>query len=209
MELTFSEEEYDEKGKLVKCVDLIPNGSKKPVTAKNKEKYLNALAQYRLGTKFDKEIEAFKRGLHEIVPEELLTSFDESELEILMCGKSEFDVEDLKRNCILLAGTKDKNGSHIIPLLLFDWFCISVSNMSDEERARLLQFTTGSSLLPHEGFKGLNPKFKISISNLSNRLPTAHTCFNEIVLYDHDKFESFERALRTAVCEGAEGFAFI
>jgi hypothetical protein len=203
MELTFSEEEYDEKGKLVKCVDLIPNGSKKPVTAENKKQYLNALAQYRLGTKFDKEIEAFKRGLHEIVPEELLTSFDENEFEIVACGKSEFDVEDLKQNCI--QGTWTWNGSY---LKLFNWFCISVSNMSDEERARLLQFTTGSSLLPHEGFKALNPKFKISIANEREKLPTAHTCFNEIVLSDHDKFESFERALRTAVCEGAEGFAF-
>jgi len=203
MELTFTEEEYDLNGKLIKCVDLIPGGSKKPVTADNKEQYLNALAQYRLGTKCEKEIAAFKKGLHEIVPEELLTSFDENELELVMCGKSEFDIDDLKHNCIQATWTWNGNYHKI-----FNWFCIAVSNMSDEERARLLQFTTGSSLLPHEGFRALNPKFKISISNERGKLPLAHTCFNEIVLSDNDSFEGFERALRTAICEGAEGFAF-
>lgn len=202
MELTFSEEEYDSNGKLVKTVELIAGGSKKKVTGENKEQYLNALAHYRLASKVTKEIDAFKRGLNEIVPEELFTSFEENELELLICGRSEFDVEDLKENSI-----RDWSWG-ITPNKLFSWFCTAVSNMNDDERARLLQFTTGSSLLPHGGFKALNPKFKISISNEYGKLPKAHTCFNTIVLADNSSYEDFERALRTGITEGAEGFSF-
>jgi hypothetical protein len=60
----------------------VPNGSTKLVTNENKEEYLNALANYRLGTKVKKEIEAFCKGLHYIVPDELLSQFDENELEV-------------------------------------------------------------------------------------------------------------------------------
>jgi len=80
--------------------------------------------------------------------------------------------------------------------------------MSDDERARLLQFTTGTSILPLGGFKSLSPKFKISISSEYGKLPKAHTCFNTICLSDHNNYESFEKALRTAITEGSEGFGF-
>ena len=58
------------------------DGSKIEVTNENKKDYLNALAQYRLTAKVKSEIEAFIKGLNEIVPDELLTIFDENELEV-------------------------------------------------------------------------------------------------------------------------------
>jgi len=70
------------KNAFSKVVDLIPNGSKLKVTEENKEDYLQELANYKLGTKVTKEMEAFLKGLHEIVPDELLANFDENELEV-------------------------------------------------------------------------------------------------------------------------------
>jgi len=215
-------------------VDLIPGGSKTVVTNENKEQYLNALANYRLGVKVTKEIEAFLRGLHEIVPDELLTNFDENELEVsvyfystsvevcclyccrilinrsespisqlLWCGRSEFKLEDLQKNF-----TKGSWDWDPIYARVLQWFFSAVSALSDDEKARLLQFTTGSSLLPHGGFKKLNPQFKIGLSSEFGKLPTAHTCFNEIILSDNVSYESFEKCLKIAVNEGSEGFAF-
>jgi len=66
----------------LQTVDLIPDGSKTVVTNENKKEYLNALAQYRLSTKVKAEVEAFLKGLNEIVPDELLSIFDENELEV-------------------------------------------------------------------------------------------------------------------------------
>lgn len=94
--------------------------------------------------------------------------------------------------------------------------------------ARLLQFATGCSQLPSGGFsvsfslvkcvrilikfhfffsQELNPKFQITAApTMANRLPTAHTCFNQLCLPDYESYEQFERALIIAISEGSEGF---
>lgn len=60
----------------------MPDGSKIIVTNENKREYLNALAQYRLATKAKPQVDAFLKGLNEVVPDELLSIFDENELEV-------------------------------------------------------------------------------------------------------------------------------
>lgn len=53
----------------------------------------------------------------------------------------------------------------------------------------------------------LNPKFQITAApTFANRLPTAHTCFNQLCLPDYESYEQFERALIIAISEGNEGF---
>ena len=63
-------------------VDLIPNGSVTTVTNDNKEEYLNMVANYRLAIKVKDEVEAFLKGVHSIIPQDLLSNFDENELEV-------------------------------------------------------------------------------------------------------------------------------
>jgi E3 ubiquitin-protein ligase HUWE1 len=122
-----------------------------------------------------------------------------------MCGKSTFDVEDLKRHHVV----SDSGAGDAALIKILPWFFNSVQSMSDEERGRLLQFTTGSSLLPHGGFKELQPAFRITLTNTTGKLPLAHTCFSEICLSTHNSFEEFNRALRTAINECTEGFALM
>lgn len=50
-----------------------------------------------------------------------------------------------------------------------------VSSFTQEELARLLQFTTGSSQLPPGGFAALCPSFQIIAAPTHSTLPTAHT----------------------------------
>jgi hypothetical protein len=68
------------------------------VTNENKREYLNALAQYRLAAKVKIQVDAFLKGLNEVVPDELLSIFDENELELLMCGTSEYSVTELREH---------------------------------------------------------------------------------------------------------------
>ncbi|XP_021965341.1 apoptosis-resistant E3 ubiquitin protein ligase 1 [Folsomia candida] len=203
MELTFTEDEYSQSnGKLLKSVELISNGRNIAVINENREEYLNLLAQYRLCTKVKREIEAFVKGLSEIVPDGLLTNFDENELEILMCGRSTFSIDDLKLHHIL-------SGEGTMYDRILPWFWIALTNMTDDERGRVLQFTTGSSLLPHGGFKDLQPTFRITVYDSIGKLPLAHTCFSEICLSVHRNYEEFEKALKIAINEGSEGFAIM
>ncbi|KAG8230998.1 hypothetical protein J437_LFUL010014 [Ladona fulva] len=81
MELYFVEEEYDQYGQLLKAVELVPGGTKIRVTNQTKLQYLDALAQYRLANSVREEMEHFLKGLNELIPDNLLSIFDENELE--------------------------------------------------------------------------------------------------------------------------------
>jgi hypothetical protein len=199
-ELTFTEEVVSPStGSVTEVVSLKPGGASIEVTNENKMEYLNCLAQYRLVYRVKDEIEAFLKGLNEIIPDNLLSIFDENELELLMCGMSKIDVSDWKAHSTV-------NGHNAHFLTMVTWFWTVVTNYNQEERTRILQFVTGSSQLPSEGFSELNPKFTISHAPVPGRLPSAHTCFNEICLSDHTTYESFESSLRIAITEGSEGF---
>lgn len=63
-------------------VDLVPNGSKMEVTNENKIYYLNCLAQYKLVSCVKEEVEHFLKGLNSIISDNLLSIFDENELEV-------------------------------------------------------------------------------------------------------------------------------
>lgn len=70
---------------------------------------------------------------------------------------------------------------------------------------RLLQFITGSAILPHGGFGGFNPQLNIGNPMVAG-LPTAHTCFNNLMLPPYESMKELHRKLITAIYDGAEGF---
>lgn len=82
LEIYFVEEVYDTMGQLVKTIDLIPNGSRVRVRNSNKNQYLDALATHRLANNVKEEIDSFLKGLNFIIPDNLLSIFDENELEV-------------------------------------------------------------------------------------------------------------------------------
>lgn len=202
MELTFSEEEYSESGQLLRVIDLVPNGSKISVTNKNKLWYLDLLAEHRLSTCIKDELENFLHGLNELIPDNLLSIFDENELELLMCGTGNYSITDFKLHHSI-CGTSPAFGK------VLDWFWTIVASFTEEHMARLLQFTTGCSQLPPGGFSELNPKFQITAAPTYNTLPTAHTCFNQLCLPDYDSIEKFHKALMIAINEGSQGFGMV
>ncbi|ELV09893.1 hypothetical protein TREES_T100010342 [Tupaia chinensis] len=89
------------------------------------------------------------------------------------------------------------------------WFWTVVSSLTQEELARLLQFTTGSSQLPPGGFAALCPSFQIIAAPTHSTLPTAHTCFNQLCLPTYDSYEEVHRMLQLAISEGCEGFGML
>ena len=137
------EEQFGEE----KVVDLIPNGRNIPVTEENKREYVNAQVRYRLTTSVKDQLENFVKGFHDIIPAELVAIFDEQELELLISGLPEIDVDDWRGH------TDYHNYNANSPQVT--WFWRIVRGMSNEERAKLLQFVTGTSKVPLNGFKDL------------------------------------------------------
>uniref|UniRef100_A0A2A4K2U1 HECT-type E3 ubiquitin transferase n=1 Tax=Heliothis virescens TaxID=7102 RepID=A0A2A4K2U1_HELVI len=201
-ELYFADDVYDSSGRLLETHDLVPNGSTIRVRNSSKISYLDALAQWRLAARVRAETDAFLRGLTLLVPDNLLAIFDENELELLVCGTGEVSVADWRAHALVSGSGRDWER-------VLGWLWAALANFSTEERARLLQFTTGCSQLPPGGFQELNPRFQITAAPNFGALPTAHTCFNQLCLPDYDSYEQLVHALLWAINEGGEGFGMI
>ncbi|KAG8562140.1 hypothetical protein GDO81_015601 [Engystomops pustulosus] len=202
-DLVFAEEKYGRGGQLEKMVELIPGGAHIPVSNDNKIYYLNLLAQHRLCNQVREEVEHFLKGLNELVPDNLLGIFDENELELLMCGTGHIAVQDFQAHAVVIGGSwhfREK---------VMNWFWAVVYSLTQEELARLLQFTTGSSQLPPGGFASLCPSFQIIGAPSHGTLPTAHTCFNQLCLPTYDSYDEMHRMLKLAISEGCEGFGMV
>lgn len=66
------------------------------------------------------------------------------------------------------------------------WFWKVVHGLQPEQQKQLLFFVTGSDRVPIKGLASLTPPFTISRAGPhSDRLPTAHTCFNHLLLPDY------------------------
>ena len=198
--------EEEEFGKL-QVKELTPEGKNKRVTEENKIDYIKLLCHMKMTKNIQSQIDAFKAGFQELVPAELICMFDSKELELLISGLPTVDLEDLQANTDYHNYTKDS------PVIL--WFWEVLSEFSREERAEFLQFVTGSSKVPLEGFKALPgmggfQKFQIHKSFAStDRLPTTHTCMNQLDLPEYPNKEKLKNRLKFAVSEGKEGFGFV
>uniref|UniRef100_A0A8C8A809 HECT-type E3 ubiquitin transferase n=1 Tax=Otus sunia TaxID=257818 RepID=A0A8C8A809_9STRI len=128
--------------------ELKSGGSEIVVTNKNKRDYIHLVIQWRFVSRVQKQMAAFKEGFFELIPQDLIKIFDENELELLMCGLGDVDVADWKLH------TKYKNGYNINHQVI-QWFWKAVLMMDSEKRIRLLQFVTGTSRVPMNGFAEL------------------------------------------------------
>lgn len=70
------------------------------MTEENKEEYLTLMTNWRMTRGIEQQTQAFLDGFNEVVPIEWLKYFDERELELLLCGMQEIDVEDWQRHTI-------------------------------------------------------------------------------------------------------------
>lgn len=91
---TFSQTE-ERFGELI-TIDLKPGGEHIEVTEENKKEYVDLVVQYRIARRIKEQFGAFMEGLLELIPKDLITVFDERELELLIGGMSEIDMYVLK-----------------------------------------------------------------------------------------------------------------
>ncbi|KAM9313153.1 E3 ubiquitin-protein ligase NEDD4 [Gastrophryne carolinensis] len=183
--------------------DLKPGGSEIVVTNKNKNEYIHLVIQWRFVNRVQKQMASFKEGFFELIPHDLIKIFDENELELLMCGLGDVDVNNWREN------TKYKNG-YSAGHQVIQWFWKAVLMMDAEKRIRLLQFVTGTSRVPMNGFAELygsnGPQlFTIEKWGSPEKLPRAHTCFNRLDLPPYESFEDLWDKLHIAI-ENAQGF---
>ena len=153
--------------------DLIPNGSQIPVTNDNKDQYIELFVKWKFESRMNAQMQAFLTGFHDLIPKNALNHFNESELDPLICGIKRINYRDWRSHTIYSGGY---NGGH--PTIRLFWSF--VKSLSQEMRAKLLQFVTGTSRLPMNGFKeliGSSGPLMFTIHNIGScdSLPRAHT----------------------------------
>jgi E3 ubiquitin-protein ligase NEDD4 len=184
--------------------ELKPNGASIPVTNDSKIEYMRLVIEWRFVSRIHEQMTAFLEGFNEVIPISILKIFDENELELLMCGIQNIDVKDWKSNTVYKG---DYHANHIV----LQWFWRMVLSLNNEMRARLLQFVTGTSRVPMNGFKELygsnGPQlFTIEKWGTPENFPRAHTCFNRLDLPPYESYQQLKEKVIKAI-EGSQGFS--
>ncbi|KAA3675739.1 NEDD4-like E3 ubiquitin-protein ligase WWP1, partial [Paragonimus westermani] len=200
MDLYFSTE-YEILGE-VKTHELKPGGAEIPVTEANKAEYLDLVVNWRFSRGVEEQTEAFLKGFADVFPLQWLQYFDERELEVLLCGMQQLDVNDWETNTIYKNYTARSKE--------VQWFWQFVRSLSQEQRVRLLQFVTGTCRIPVGGFKdlmGSNGQQRFCIEKVGDDtwLPRSHTCFNRLDLPPYRSYDQLKEKLTLAI-EESEGF---
>eukprot|EP00606_Chrysophyceae_sp_TOSAG23-5_P000424 GSChrysophyteH2.ASY1.ANO1.774.1 assembled CDS len=173
-------------------VDLVENGSNISVDNENLPKYLEAQLAYRLMNRIRLQLLAFIQGFYDVVPEPLLSVLDFQELELLLHGLPTIDMDDWIANTLYTGEFAGQPNHH--------------------QKAKLLQFVTGTAGVPVAGFTALQGndgnvrQFTIHGDKNVKVLPRAHTCFNRLDCPIYKSKADLKKFLTIASMECTSGF---
>eukprot|EP00924_Labyrinthula_sp_SR-Ha-C_P000970 augustus_masked-scaffold_7-processed-gene-9.56-mRNA-1 protein AED:0.41 eAED:0.41 QI:0/-1/0/1/-1/1/1/0/1148 len=198
LELAF--EVTDSNMGVIRDVELVENGRNIPVTLENRDEYIKAMIKYYMYSDLIRaKAAALLDGFSKVIPsgQAAFHLFNADELERLLTGTTELDMNLLKNNAEYEGGYKaDTKTIKSLWKIVLDF--------NEKEKQLFLRFCTGSSRAPVGGLK--NVKFKVQRAGPdSKHLPTAYTCFNTLMLPDYSSAKKMKKLLLLAI-ENSEGF---
>ena len=180
-------------------IPLKEGGSSIRVTDENKSEFLDLMAKHKLVTVAKDQLNAFVTGFHKVIsPSEL--NFDTSELDMLICGQDEIDINNLQKTCRY---EMEYNAHHPV----IERFFRVIRTWTPQQQTDLLLFITGSPCVPVGGFsQEENTHITITCGGTPDRLPTAHTCTRTLDLpaYDSDALMNEKLLLAITQCRSFE-----
>jgi len=189
--------EYDSFGAKLEA-ELKEGGADLPVTWENREEYIEAYCKWIFTTSVSRQHGSFAKGFNQCIGDTLFRQlFRPEELELVICGSMELDFRCLQKS------TNYQDGfSATTEAVKWLWEIIH-DDLSYDEKKQFLQFCTGCDRAPVGGLGRL--PFCVSRAGPdSDMLPSAHTCFNHVLLPEYSSKEKLERMLRLAIqhCTG-------
>jgi WD40 repeat protein len=162
------------------------------VTEKNKHEYITLIVKNNIYTIYENQIDEFLIGLYEVIPKSYYKIFDEYELEILLFGsgldKLKDPIADWETH------TKYGNG-YSGDSQTIGWFWQILSNYDGIKRAKVLQYSTGTTAIPKGGFVLMDPKFQIcKLYTVENGI-IAHGDMNRLDIPEYQTKSDLEVAL--------------
>jgi ubiquitin-protein ligase E3 A len=172
--------------------NLKENGDQVAVNKENRKEFVDLYADFILNKGVEESFKWFRRGFAKTVMNSPLAKwYSPVELEILLCGTKVMDWKNLESSCIYDSGFES---SH--PFIKYFWEVFE--EFTVEEKMLFLKFTTGTDRCPHGGLSEL----KLTIARNgpdTDKLPTAHTCFNVLLLPEYLSRQKLKDKLTKAI----------
>lgn len=206
-ETTFINDMWEINPKNIKkynTVELCANGKNMSVTSSNKEEYVKLWIDFYLNKNISTTFEKFLLGFKRVFSvSKSIKLFNFEELQRLVCGDQDtnkYDFGMLKSVTKYIGGMNEN-------MPVAKWFWEIAQEWDITKQKKLMRFVTGSDGVPATGMSTLPFKLSLLGSSDSDKLPIAHTCFNELCLWQYRSKEKLESKLKWAVTE-SEGFGF-
>eukprot|EP00747_Dinoflagellata_sp_TGD_P102483 gnl/TRDRNA2_/TRDRNA2_168681_c0_seq1.p1 gnl/TRDRNA2_/TRDRNA2_168681_c0~~gnl/TRDRNA2_/TRDRNA2_168681_c0_seq1.p1 ORF type:complete len:189 (+),score=38.47 gnl/TRDRNA2_/TRDRNA2_168681_c0_seq1:313-879(+) len=168
-----------------------------PVTLANRHEFADRLTRWVLDESIRVQFEPFARGFTRLCDSPILGSLEPEELEAIVCGGRDYDFGHLR------AGARYEGFNPNEPYIADLWEVLLC--LDERSKKQFLRFATGSDLVPLGGLGPLKLKIQKNGAEPVNHLPTAHTCFNLLLLPHYESKDKLRRLLLMAI-ENAEGF---
>ena len=194
MEIYYTYQYENSEGKLI-IDELIPDGEN--IKVSNIDDYIEKRINY-IVKKSKNLVKYIQDGLFKYIPKYILKSVNAYELELLICGRPFIDVNEWKQNSIY-KGKFSKSSTCV------KWFWEEIFKLNQENLRRFLQFSTGSSRVPINGFQNLESnrgelaKYclnSVPYNKNGNNYIRAHTCFNRLDVPQFKKKEEVHDAIQ-------------
>lgn len=172
--------------------ELIKNGKNIKVTFENRKEFVNKSFEFRLNESKE-QIELIKKGLFSILPQRYFSILKWNELELLICGSPNIDLNILKKHTIY-----DGYSQNSIEIINF-WSVLE--EFTQLERSNYLKFVWGRARLPitNDGFTHPMKIQKLNKKNPDRYLPLSHTCFFSIELPQYSSKKVMKEKLLYAI----------
>ena len=180
-------------------IPLKKDGDKISVDINNKDEYVDLYLDWYFNKSIQEVFTSFEKGFYRVFSRDLSKILSPEELELIICGTQVLDFNELKRVC------KYEEYNENDETIKYFWEVLL--NFSEDEKKRFLSFVTGCDRAPIDGLGSL----PITISNGGSdveQLPSAHTCFNNLILPNYKNKEKLKKNMLTAI-NYSEGFGLI
>lgn len=178
--------------------NLKPKGDKIPVTKENRQEYVNLYVDYLLNKSIYQQFASFYHGFHSVCASNALIMLRSEEVEMLVCGNPELDMDALRKVTVYDGYTKNDS--------VVRYFWDVVLSFSLELKKKLLLFATGSDRVPIGGMGEMEFKIiRMEVAHSTSMLPMSHTCFNQLILPPYKNRKILKQKLTIAI-SNAEGF---
>ena len=183
-----------------KEIELIDNGKNILVKNNNKQLFINKVIELICYKSIEIELNSLKEGFATLIPFNYIKIFNIEELSFVLSGQSIINLKDWKLNTVYKGDLKEKS-----QVIQFFWEVLS--ELNNEQLLLFYKFCTGSIGIPVDGFSSISgPRNKIMKFTIEcikknddnkkcNKLITAQTCFNSIILPEYKTKEEMKKAI--------------